>query len=220
MFAFSWIISGTDKEGEETFRSYTPVSRVDAEGYFDILLKVYFPTERFPDGGVVSQYLNKLDVGSKVKIAGPNGRLIYETNGVIRFLRENVTKKYKKFSFIGGGSGITPLYQVIQHLLDEKHLNFDLRLLFANKTEADILIRDRLDDLANQNLVKVAYSLDFPTENWTGLKGFVSDEMVRQFFNKASEDHLVLICGPPPMTKSLTEIFKKEGHDASNVYVF
>jgi len=131
-----------------------------------------------------------------------------------------LTKKYKKFSFIGGGSGITPLFQVIQHLFDEKHLKFDLRLLFANKTEADILIKDKLDDLVKQNLLNVAYCLDFPDSNWTGFKGFVTEDMIRQFFDKASEDHLVLICGPPPMTKSLTEIFKKEGHDTSNVYVF
>jgi len=220
MFGFSRLISGLDKEGEETFRSYTPISRVDTDGHFDILLKVYFPVERFPEGGVVSQYLYNLAVGSKIKIAGPNGRLVYEKNGVIRFLRENVTKKYKRFSFIGGGSGITPLYQVIQHLLDEKHLQFDLRLLFANKTESDILIRDQLDDLAKQNLLKVAYCLDFPDNSWTGFKGFVTEDMITQFFEKASKDHLVLICGPPPMTKSLTETFKKVGHDASNVYVF
>ena len=193
MFGFSRLISGLDKEGEETFRSYTPISRVDTDGHFDILLKVYFPVERFPEGGVVSQYLYNLAVGSKIKIAGPNGRLVYEKNGVIRFLRENVTKKYKRFSFIGGGSGITPLYQVIQH---------------------------QLDDLAKQNLLKVAYCLDFPDNSWTGFKGFVTEDMITQFFERASEDHLVLICGPPPMTKSLTETFKKVGHDASNVYVF
>jgi NAD(P)H-flavin reductase len=169
---------------------------------------------------VISQYLYNLEVGSSVKIAGPNGRLIYEKNGSIRFLREGISRKYKTFSLIGGGSGITPLFQVIQHLMDEKHLKFDIRLLFANKTEADILIKDRLDELHKEKSLQVAYSLDSPSENWTGFKGFVSDAMIREFLDRASEEHLVLICGPPIMNKSLNEILKQEGFDQKNIYVF
>ncbi len=166
---------------------------MDTQGHLDLLLKVYFPNSQHPHGGVMSMYLYSLEVGSRLKISGPEGHLVYEKDGLMRFLKENKSRKYKKFSFIGGGSGVTPLYQVIQHLLDERHHQFDLRLLLANVTEADILIRERLDDLKRKGLVKVGYTLDSPHGSWHEFKGFVNEIMISEFFHKPSPDHLALI---------------------------
>jgi len=44
----------TDKEGKEVQRSYTPVSSDDDVGYVDFVIKVYYKTERFPDGGIIT----------------------------------------------------------------------------------------------------------------------------------------------------------------------
>ena len=41
----------TDKEGKEVQRSYTPVSSYDDVGFVDFVIKVYYKTERFPEGG-------------------------------------------------------------------------------------------------------------------------------------------------------------------------
>jgi len=168
----------------------------------------------------MSLYLYKLEVGSRVKISGPEGSLIYQKDGNMRFLNENKTRRYNKFSFIGGGSGVTPLYQVIQHLLDERHHKFDLRLLLANVTEADILIRERLDDLKKKGLVKVGYTLDSPHGSWNEFRGFVNDIMISEFFQKPSDDHLALICGPPTMNKSVSEILRQMGFKDHNVHIF
>lgn len=168
----------------------------------------------------MSIYLYHLEVGSRVKISGPEGSLIYEKDGNILFTKEQKTRKYKKFSFIGGGSGVTPLYQVIQHLLDERHHHFDLRLLLANVTEADILIRERLDDLKKKGLVKVGYTLDSPHGSWHEFKGFVNEIMISEFFQKPSDDHLALICGPPAMNKSVSEILRQMGFKDHNIHVF
>ena len=217
----SKIISGRDKDGDETFRSYTPVSRIDAKGYLDLVIKVYFPLPpNFPEGGVISQYLHALEVGSRVKISGPNGQLTYEGDGAFLFLRENVKRTYKSFSFVGGGSGVTPLYQIIQHLLDEPHKQFDMRFLFANRSEADILIREELEELSEKNVLKLCHTLDAPGEKWTGYKGFISELMIDEFFDKARKDHLALICGPPRMASSVKEIFVNKGFAKENIYVF
>lgn len=42
----------TDKDGKEVQRSYTPVSSDDDVGYVDFVIKVYYKTERFPEGGM------------------------------------------------------------------------------------------------------------------------------------------------------------------------
>ena len=50
---------------------------VDKRGSVDLLIKVYFPCEKFPKGGQLTQYLHSLQVGARVRISGPKGRLTY-----------------------------------------------------------------------------------------------------------------------------------------------
>lgn len=110
---------GKDSEGNHIKRPYTPISRVDETGMVRFIIKVYFPTERFPKGGELSQYLFKLKEGDKLFISGPVGKHKYLGNG--RFF-SNVTKKLsygKKLTFIAGGTGITPFYQLLNHINDK-----------------------------------------------------------------------------------------------------
>ena len=56
------------------------MSKVDQTGSFDLLIKVYFPCEKFPEGGAMTQYLHALPEGSRVRIAGPFGLLKFQGN--------------------------------------------------------------------------------------------------------------------------------------------
>jgi cytochrome-b5 reductase len=60
-------------------RKYTPISMVKQKGYVDFLIKVYFANvvPRFPDGGIMSQYVNNMKIGDVMKMEGPKGRLKY-----------------------------------------------------------------------------------------------------------------------------------------------
>jgi NAD(P)H-flavin reductase len=49
--------------------------------------------------------------------------------------------KKSRIFFIAGGSGITPCYQTIREILQMKNEKINLVLLFANKTEEDILLK-------------------------------------------------------------------------------
>lgn len=51
---------GEDKEGNPFVRPYTPVSTNDLKGAFELMVKIY------PDGNL-SQHLNKMRVGDKLK---------------------------------------------------------------------------------------------------------------------------------------------------------
>ena len=46
--------------------------------------------------------------------------------------------------------------------------------------------------------INLHYTLDKPNDNWKGFKGFVNKEMLSKF-PKASDDHLIMMCGPVPM---------------------
>ena len=65
-------------EGEEVIRAYTPISSDDDVGYMDILIKVYFKNvhPKFPNGGLMSQYIYGLEVGQTLLVRGPTGRLV------------------------------------------------------------------------------------------------------------------------------------------------
>ena len=72
--------------------------------------------------------------------------MCYLGNGDFYFKLEGKIRKYSKISLIAGGSGITPIYQVLIHLLDEIK-KYSITLLFANKKEEDILLRPQLEKL-------------------------------------------------------------------------
>jgi len=47
---------------------------------------------------------------------------------------------------IGGGTGITPLYQIIQYVTEvEANNGPKITLLFANRTESDILLKPEIE---------------------------------------------------------------------------
>ena len=61
---------------------------------------------------------------------------------------------------IAGGTGIAPMYQVMRALLDDPTDQTKLHLLFANRSEQDILMRKELEEAAKDPRIKVHYTVD------------------------------------------------------------
>lgn len=78
---FFHIPDPSDPAGEVISRKYTPISIVNDKGKVTFVIKVYYPTDEFPKGGVMSVHLSKMNVGDKIKFEGPKGMLFYEGNG-------------------------------------------------------------------------------------------------------------------------------------------
>lgn len=198
----------TAKIGEEVvIRSYTPVSSDDDHGYVDLVIKVYFKNvhPKFPEGGKLSQYLENLKIGETVDFRGPSGRLVYKGQGKfsIKILRKDPPVEYnvKKVVMLAGGTGITPMLQLIRAIIKDPADETQASLLFANQTEKDILLRDELDDIAKNhpNKLKLWYTLDSSGENWPYSTGHINADMIKDHMFPPSSDILVLMCGPPPM---------------------
>ena len=79
--------------GEYVVRPYTPISMDWDFGHVDLCVK------RYPDGKM-GNHLHNLAVGESVEIKGPFPSIVIEPNA------------YPTIGLIGGGSGITPLWQV------------------------------------------------------------------------------------------------------------
>jgi cytochrome-b5 reductase len=52
-----------------------------------------------------------------------------------------------KIGLIAGGTGITPMLQII-HAVVQENSGIELYLLYANQREEDILLRQTIEDLA------------------------------------------------------------------------
>jgi cytochrome-b5 reductase len=107
--------------------------------------------------------------------------------------------EYEHVALIGGGSGITPLYQLLDAALRDPTNKTRFTLLYANVSEADILLRDELGALerAHPHALRIVHTLDNPPAGWTGAKGYVSRELINEHVPPAEKgDRIkVLVCG-------------------------
>ncbi|CAG8477630.1 9926_t:CDS:2 [Ambispora leptoticha] len=194
-------------EEKSIIRAYTPVTCSDeTPGYFELLIKVYFKNvhPRFPNGGLMTQHLEGLAIGDDIEVKGPFGSFVYLGRGQYQIKSGVATSKRScsKIGLIAGGSGITPVYQVIKTVLSDPEDKTELFLLFANQTEKDILLRQELDNLASKHPnFKVWYTVDRPPKDWKYSSGHINEEMLREHLPGPlpKEQTITLMCGPPPM---------------------
>ncbi|TIB63268.1 hypothetical protein E3P77_03566 [Wallemia ichthyophaga] len=176
--------------GKQIMRSYTPTSSDDDKGYFDLVVKTY-------DQGNISLFLDKLKVGQNVRIRGPKGQFKYN---------ENLTHH---IGMIAGGTGITPMLQVIRAILKNPLDTTKVDLIYANVSIDDILMKKEIDHLVKQeqdngkNRLRVLYCLNSPPASWDGGIGFVNKQMIEERFPSADKEGKVLLCGPPPMINAM-----------------
>jgi cytochrome-b5 reductase len=121
--------------------------------------------------------------------------------------RDPIQKRTAKhFGMIAGGTGITPMLQIMHAVLrDEPESDVTVSLLYANQTEDDILVREELEACLKQypGRFKLHYTLDRPPKKWDYSTGFITKEMMEEHLPKAASDGStqILMCGPPPMVK-------------------
>ncbi|XP_031498138.1 nitrate reductase [NADH] 1-like [Nymphaea colorata] len=191
-------------DGKLCIRAYTPVSPVDQVGHFDLLVRVYYkgvnPT--FPKGGLMSQHLDSLPLGSTVDIKGPVGHIEYAGRGSFK-LGQGKRRHAKRLAMIAGGTGITPIYQVIQAVLSDPSDETQMHLVYANRSEEGILLREELDGWARQHptRLKVWYVVSqCGRDDWDYSVGHVTEEVLRGNIPEGSTpETLALVCGPPAM---------------------
>ncbi|KAK9318949.1 hypothetical protein V1517DRAFT_334139 [Lipomyces orientalis] len=182
-------------DGKEIVRSYTPTSSDDDRGYFDLLIKSYRK-------GNISKHVGGLQVGQTIRVRGPKGNMVYRP-GLVR-----------SFGMIAGGTGITPMLQIIRAVLKNPEDTSEIGLIFANETEEDILLKDDLDDMAAKHKnFKVHYVLNNPKEGWTGGVGFVTADMIKAWCPPPASDIKILLCGPPPMISAMKKATVDLGYD-------
>ncbi|KAF2205769.1 NADH-cytochrome b-5 reductase [Delitschia confertaspora ATCC 74209] len=174
-----------DIQGQSVSRSYTPISNNRDLGVIELLVKVY-------PQGLMTKHLESMNIGDEMEIRGPKGAMQYSRSYA------------KQIGMIAGGTGITPMYQLIRAICEDPEDTTEVSLLYANNTEADILLGEELEAFAKGNpRFKFEHVLAHPSDEWKGLKGFVNQDMIKEYLHPATDDSKVLLCGPPPMINAM-----------------
>ncbi|EPS37021.1 hypothetical protein H072_9388 [Dactylellina haptotyla CBS 200.50] len=203
--------------GKVVIRPYTPISDEDARGYMTLLVKKY-------DKGPMSTYLHDMAVDQRLFVKGPIPKYPWETN------------KHEHIALIAGGTGITPMYQLIRQIFKSKDENTKVTLVFGNISESDILLRQELAALENEypRRFRAFYTLDNPPKEWVGSKGVITKELLQQVLPEPKSENIkVFVCGPPGLMNAisgnkkspkdqgdLTGILKELGYSQDQVYKF
>ncbi|EXJ68021.1 uncharacterized protein A1O5_08636 [Cladophialophora psammophila CBS 110553] len=171
-----------DIDGQSVTRSYTPISNNKDNGVIELIVKIY-------EQGMLTRYLGSLQVGDELEFRGPIGPMKYRSG------------LCKHIGMIAGGTGITPMYQLIRAICEDASDNTTVSLLYANNTEEDILLRPELDHWAAKCPTKfnISYVLLHPPREWKHYTGFVTKELLREKMPITALDSKIMMCGPPGM---------------------
>jgi len=158
-----------------------------------LLVPPSIDNQSYPTGNV-SKAIGLLKIGDTIKVKGPKGQMVYRA-GLVR-----------EFGMIAGGTGITPMLQIIRAILKNSSDRTKISLIFANVNEEDILLRKDLEQLAEDEKSRFKLYLVLnnpPAEGWTGGVGFVTEDMIKEHCPKPAKDIKILMCGPPPMISAM-----------------
>ncbi|BDD54642.1 NADH-cytochrome b5 reductase [Monascus purpureus] len=198
-------------------RPYTPVNDEDEPGHLDLVVKKY-------NKGPMSTHIHNLNVGDELQFKGPLPKYPWEAN------------KHKHISLIAGGTGITPMYQLIRAIFKNPDDQTKVTLVFGNVTKDDILLKKEFDELENTypRRFKAFYLLDNPPKDWTGGKGYITKDLLKTVLPEPKEENIkIFVCGPPGLYTALSGnkvspkdqgelsgALKELGYDKDQVYKF
>jgi ferredoxin-NADP reductase len=155
---------------------------LNSDSYLEFTIKIYSTRD-----GVTSE-LGKLKPGDELIIRDVWGAINYKGNGV----------------FIAGGAGITPFLSILRDLESRNEVQGN-KLIYGNKTRADIIMEDELRKMLGKNFINIL------SEEKAG--GFNYGLVNRDFLKSNIDDFGVefYVCGPDPMIKMVTNALTSLG---------
>lgn len=175
--------------------------------------------------GQMSRILANSPLGSLFKLRGPIGT---------PFLSSRCDRCWNQLVMIAGGSGITPMIQIIQFHLAHALQPSELLLIYGNRTEKDIVMRNALDSIQTVGVqenefvrIRVEYVVsENPGHHWSGSVGRI-DETLRHFLTWDPRDFIpedrfshFALCGPPPMMSAVAKALKDLGYTQNRITEF
>jgi ferredoxin-NADP reductase len=185
-------------------RSYSIASTPDTMHGFSIV------AEMVP-GGLGSTFLRALPLGDEVEVLGPLGRFVVDEP------ESAVTQS--KLLFVATGSGIVPIYSMINDLLINKHESRQMRLHWGLRDEASMFWFDNFERLMETypNFVFDPV-LSQPGEGWSLCRGHVQDCLTRDFAETKLTQWHGYVCGNPTMVEQVSALLAALGMEREHIH--
>ena len=166
-----------DKEGWQNEGRPFTFTCLPTDDYLEFTIKTY-PSHN----GVTNELLN-LKPGDTLIVNDIFGAIEYKGEG----------------TFIAGGAGVTPFISILRNL-KAQHKLANNKLIFSNKTEKDIILRNEFQDMLAENFINILSQEK--TDRYPN--GHISEEFIKN--NAASLSSYFYVCGPPSM---MDEVLKQ-----------
>ena len=99
-------------------------------------------------------------------------------------------------TFIARGAGVTPFISILRHLRSTNAIGNN-KLIFANKTKADIILEDEFKQMLGSNFINILS--DEKTEEYA--YGHITADFLKMHITDLNQKFY--ICGPPPMMDAI-----------------
>lgn len=145
--------------------------------YIEFIIKTY-PSHQ----GVTNQLL-QLNKDDELILHDVFGDISYKGEGV----------------FIAGGAGVTPFISIFRYLQSKNEVANN-KLIFANKTKADIILEEEFKSLLGKNFINI-----LSDENIDGYaNGHITEDFLQA--NIGDFNKKFYVCGPPPMMDAIEKM--------------
>ena len=173
----------------------------------------------------MGRYLESKNVGDRILMKGPVGRLTYKGNCMVHFTAAGKEPiRVTKLGLLAGGSGITPLFSIMDAIYRARESCIEVKMLYSNKTLQDILLRNELDAInVDESAPNISVSHTLTREHGELpaplLKGHASIEMLRQLgFPEPSDETMYILCGPAPFNAACKAFLLEAGHSEDRIF--
>lgn len=160
--------------------------------------------------GLVSTHLTtRVGAGDTLELLGPSGSFTWAPgDGAPRHL-----------VLLGGGSGITPLFAILEAALTREP-GARVTLVYGNRSRESVIFGDTLDALAaaHPGRLTVIHALEDPPEGFAGIAGRLDDAALGAALATLDAGDLYYICGPTPMREAARRALTRQGVETARVF--
>lgn len=153
-----------------------------------------FMIKSYRDHEGVTNQIDTLAVGDELIIQDAWGAIQYKGKGV----------------FIAGGAGITPFIGILKSLQAKGELVGN-RLIVANKTAKDVILKSYFRDLLGDNFISILDKEEVSGHEFGMIDKAFLKKHIQDFTQK------FYVCGPDPMVKAVSASLKELGADPDEI---
>ncbi|MDV6315156.1 FAD-binding oxidoreductase [Idiomarina sp. HP20-50] len=174
-----------DRDGWRDEKRPFTFTSLSSDPWLEFVIKIY------PDHEGVTEQIGQLAKGDALIIGDPWGTIEYKGEG----------------TFLAGGAGVTPFIAILRDLHNKGKIGKN-QLIFSNKTDQDIILKEEFEAILGDQFINVI-TQEKPSDNHIFLDGVIDKEFLKSHIEDFTQAFYV--CGPEPFNDSIMDTLKALG---------